>query len=259
MRIAHLSDPHLTSGPLAGVPAAGLELALQRVLGLDPRPDGVVITGDLADHGRHEEYSALRDLLDGFPLPLHLAIGNHDHRGRFLEVFGGTPFLAGSDQTYYAVDHPAGRLVVLDSKDETTAAGRLDDVQLLWLDGQLDQRSDVPTVLCLHHPPVRVGIPVLDAIRLADPHELADVLARHRTPARILAGHVHRVITAHFGGTVVSIAPSTYRQVDLTMQPDRSAPYVYEPPGFLLHLLNDDVAVTHLVPASHTSAAFATV
>src|SRR3954453_19690734 len=47
--LAHLSDPHLRSGPLGAAPARGLHLALARVLALDPRPDRVVITGDLAD------------------------------------------------------------------------------------------------------------------------------------------------------------------------------------------------------------------
>ena len=57
--IAQLSDSHITTGPLGAGPAAGLQLALARVMGLDPRPDCVVITGDLTDHGRPDEYAAL--------------------------------------------------------------------------------------------------------------------------------------------------------------------------------------------------------
>lgn len=256
MRLAHLSDPHLTTGPTGAMPAAALELALRRVAALDPAPDAVVITGDLADHGRHEEYLALRDILEGFPLPTYLAIGNHDHRDRFLEVFARSLHLAGGSQTYYAVDRPDGRLIVLDSKDDTTAAGRLEDAQLDWLRDQFD---GPPIFVCLHHPPVPVGIPALDAIRLTNPNALGAVLESWPTPVHILTGHVHRAVTASFAGAVVSIAPSTYRQVDLTLRPDRPATYVHEPPGFLLHLASAGVTATHTVPTSHTSAAYGTV
>src|SRR5213592_2817026 len=72
MRIAHLRDLHLTRGPLAAQPAAGLTGALGRLLALEPRPDCVVITGDLADTGHPDEYAALRAILRKCPLPVHL-------------------------------------------------------------------------------------------------------------------------------------------------------------------------------------------
>ena len=87
--IAQLSDSHITTGPLGGGPAAGLQLALARVLALDPRPDCVVVTGDLTDHGRPDEYAALREIIGDFPLPLHLTTGNHDDRDAMVAAFTG--------------------------------------------------------------------------------------------------------------------------------------------------------------------------
>jgi len=80
MRIAHLSDLHLARGPLAVPPAAALADALARALALEPRPDCVVITGDLADTGHPDEYAALRAILRKCPVPVHLLPGNHDDR-----------------------------------------------------------------------------------------------------------------------------------------------------------------------------------
>jgi len=45
------------------MPAANLADALGRALSIQPRPDCVVVTGDLADTGHPEEYAALRDIL----------------------------------------------------------------------------------------------------------------------------------------------------------------------------------------------------
>ena len=229
--IAHLSDPHLTTGPLGVAPVTGLHRALCRVLALDPRPDRVVITGDLVEHGTAEEYRVLREVIDRFPLPLHLVAGNHDDPAALAAEFGGP--------TRYAVELPDCTLVVLDS-----AAGRLGDAQLAWLDNIL---GTGPAIVCLHHPPIPVGIPFLDRQRLADGEELAEVIGKHDV-RRVLAGHVHRHVTAAFAGTVLTTAPSTYLQSGLAMNgsiPD----YLPEPTGFLLHL----DGTTHTVPVSHAA------
>lgn len=254
MLIAHLSDPHLRTDALAAEPAAGLHRALGRVLALDPRPDCVVITGDLTEHGNPDAYTQLRELIGHFPLPLHLTTGNHDDPAALLEVFAGTPFLGGGNSTHYAVAHPGATVVVLDSWQPGTPSGRVGDEQLAWLDGALAERPDVPAFVCLHHPPVEVGIPLIDGMRLDDGPALGDVLARHRNVERVLAGHVHRAISAPFAGTVVSIAPSTYRQLSLTFRPDRPAGYLADPTGFLAHVATPTGFATHTVPVSHAGA-----
>ncbi len=239
--IAHLSDPHHTTGALGAVPANGLYRALGRVLTLDPRPDCVVITGDLVERGEPGEYEVLREVIERFPLPLHLVAGNHDDPATLLAAFGGTRFLGAA--THYVVDYPDGTIVILDS-----ATGTLGQAQLEWLDHTLARGS---AVVCLHHPPMPVGIPVLDRQRLADGDELADVLRRHDV-RRVLAGHVHRPISAAFAGTVVHTAPSTHLQSGLATNgavPD----YVDEPTSFLLHL----GPVTHTVPVSHAAGTVA--
>ena len=78
MLVAHLSDSHLRAGPIGAEAATGRHRALGRVLALSPRPDCVVITGDLADGGRSDEYEVLLELVRAFPIPVHLAVGNHD-------------------------------------------------------------------------------------------------------------------------------------------------------------------------------------
>jgi Icc protein len=257
MLIAQLSDPHVTTGPLGAEPVAGLHRALGRVLGLQIRPDCVVITGDLTDHGTPAEYAVLRAILERFPIPVHLAVGNHDTLDAFLDAFGGTRFVgavrdsAGRPEANYAIEYTDATIVVLDSKQPGTPGGHLGAEQLSWLDDTLGGRPDVPAIVCLHHPPMALGIPFLDGMRLDDGEELSTVIAQHRHVARVLAGHDHRVITAGFAGTVLTVAPSTYRQSELALNASSTMGYVAEPTGFLLHLLDPRQCVTHVVSVSH--------
>lgn len=257
MLIAHLSDPHVTTGPLGAEPVAGLHRALGRVLGLQIRPDCVVITGDLTDHGSPADYAVLREILERFPIPVHLVVGNHDKVDAFLDAFADTRFVgdvrgsAGVPEASYAIDYPGATIVVLDSKQPGTPGGHLGTDQLDWLEGTLGGRPDVPAIVCLHHPPMALGIPFLDGMRLDDGDDLATVIVRHRNVALVLAGHDHRTITAGFAGTLLTVAPSTYRQSELALNASSTMGYVAEPTGFLLHRLQDGECVTHVVSVSH--------
>jgi len=230
MRIAHLSDLHLMRGPFAAQPAAGLADAIGRLLSVEPRPDCVVITGDLADTGHPDEYATLRAILRRCPVPVHLMPGNHDDPAALIARFGDTPYLGNGVSPSYAVEYPQATLVIANSWVQGSPAGCLGPAQLAWIDQTLGARRDVPAFVCLHHPPVPVGIPFLDA------------------------GHVHRDTSALFAGTLMTTAPSTYRQAALRLHDAEPPGYVADPTSFLLHVLDGTSCVTHSVAVSHAAA-----
>ena len=254
--IAHLSDSHLRAGALASSPAEALHTTLRSVLAIDPPPDCVVITGDLVEHGTAEEYQVLQEVVAGFPLPLKLVTGNHDEPGELVAAFGESALLGQSRSTHYAAEFTGFALVVLDSWQAGVPSGRLGAEQLAWLDRALASLRKKPVFVALHHPPAPVGIPFLDGMRLEDEDELADIIARHPQVVRVLAGHVHRTVTAPFAGTTLAVAPSTYLASGLTL--NGSIPhYRADPTSYLLHLGDGPQWVTHVVPVSHASAPIA--
>jgi 3',5'-cyclic AMP phosphodiesterase CpdA len=256
MLIAQLTDLHIKAERRKAygiVDTAGfLEAAIAQLLQHNPRPDAVVITGDLVDYGTREEYELLRQLLT--PLqsgawtqtPLYLIAGNHDHPGVMRECFPEHTYLRQvSQHLSYAVDLGILRLVALDSNLLGESGGRVDAERLAWLDETLSQSSSKPTVVLMHHPPFKTGIAHMDAIGLEGADALAQVLLKHPQVERVLCGHLHRSIQARFGGTLASTCPSTAHQVALDLNPGGLDCFVLEPPGYQLHWWNGAQLVTH--------------
>ena len=78
--IAHVSDTHFGGPPDA---RARAEAVLAHLLALDPRPDVLLVSGDVADHGLPDEYAEARAVLDAWPGPMLVGTGNHDVRDAF--------------------------------------------------------------------------------------------------------------------------------------------------------------------------------
>src|SRR5918994_3668297 len=159
MLLVQVSDLHLDGGQERRERAAR---TMAYVNGLRDVA-AVLVTGDLADHGRPEEYEQVRELLVS-PHPLVHCPGNHDVRGPYEQVLLGREPTGGPVNAVLQLD---GLLVAMcDSSRPGRADGLLEDETLEWLDTTLAAAADRPAVVCFHHPPVVLHSPLLDAIRL---------------------------------------------------------------------------------------------
>jgi 3',5'-cyclic AMP phosphodiesterase CpdA len=228
--LAQLSDPHMRLPPDDQGAGAALEAAVRAVLALDPLPDAVIVTGDLADGALPAEYERVRDLLAPLPMPVHLLPGNHDD-----------PATVGAS---YAVGVGPLRLVACDS----TIAGRDEgELDLAWLETELAADRETPTIVAMHHAPILTGIGGLDAIGLTNRGALAGLLERSPQVRRVIAGHVHRGAFGVVGGCGVVACPSTNLQTKLEIGAEDFT-IVREPPAFAVHALLDGELVSHLQP-----------
>jgi len=242
MLLAQISDLHIKRpGALAYRrvdTAASLARCIARLNALAPRPDAVLMTGDLVDGGSPEEYAHLKSLLATLELPYYLVPGNHDDRDALRDAFPERAELrAGGEFVQYALDLGPLRLIALDSVQAGQSGGTLCDARLAWLAAQLDAARGLPVVIALHHPPFDCGIAHMDAIRLApDAATRLDALVRqHPNVERVICGHVHRPIFARFGGTIASAVPAPAHQVTLDLRADGPSSFMLEPPAFALH------------------------
>jgi hypothetical protein len=64
---------------------------------------------------------------------------------------------------------------------------------------------------------------------------LAEVISHHPQVERITCGHLHRMITRRFAGTVAATAPSVCHAVAMDLRPGASGGWTYEPPALTVH------------------------
>ena len=250
MLIAQITDMHVVAdGALAMGTVdtnAALAAAVERLNGFSPQPDIVVITGDLTDGGKPEEYRRLRQLLLPLRAPFVVLPGNHDDRSAMREAFADHAYLpqSGSFLHWVIEDHPL-RIVALDSVDPGASGGRFCAERLAWLDATLARAVDRPTLLAIHHPPFDTGIGFMDRIGLDGRDGLSEVVMRHPQVERVICGHVHRPVQVRFAGTVASTAPGTAHQIPLVLDPDQPDAWLREPAGLCLFLWTGGQLIGH--------------
>ena len=262
--LVQLSDTHIRlPGQLAYGrvdTAAFLARAVASVIALPQAPAAVVVTGDLTDYGRADEYAHLRTLLAPLPCPVYLLPGNHDDRDMLRRAFPEHAWLRQSGDAFlqYAVDLGGLRLVVLDTSVTKAPQGELEAAHLEWLAAALGEASATPTIVAMHHPPFATFVGHMDEIGLQrGARELAAVIARHPQVERIVCGHLHRSIQTRFAGTIAMTAPSTAHAVTLDFAADAPVEFAMEPPGYLVHAWSETgQVVSHLVYSSRYDGPF---
>jgi len=210
-RWAFLSDTHIAADPEDNYrgfyPYRNFEKAVGQLAA--DLPDGIVITGDLARlTGQMGDYENLHKLL--MPVlgkrPTCLALGNHDDRAVFLDVFEDRAGQAQpiKDKHVVAVEAGPVRFLLLDSLYATNKTpGFLGKAQRSWLQRYLAQSDDKPVILFFHH---TLGDGDGD---LLDVMWLFDLVKPIRKVKAVVYGHSHEYKTSELDGIHLINIPAT--------------------------------------------------
>lgn len=254
--IAQISDLHIKPPGSLAYGRVDTAKALERCVAVlnefAPKPDFVVISGDLADTPTAEEYDYLKRLLVPLKLPFASIPGNHDSRQLMRAAFPQADYAFASGPLNQKIEIGGLDLLLLDSNVPGKPHGELDAPTLRWLDDVLASRSDRPALLFLHHPPFVTGIWHMDRQNLLNAGELAPIVRRHPRVQRVATGHVHRATLTMFAGVPATICPAPNHAVDLDLAQLRQPSFKVEPPAFHLHTWFPGEGfghvVTHQVP-----------
>lgn len=223
IRVVQLSDLHFSTKPggyMLRDTAETFAAVADQVRA--EAPDLVVVTGDIANDGKADEYELAATGLAGLGLPVHCLPGNHDFVDPLHAVLPGPGvsvqrslrlgpwlFLFGDSNRDGGVHDPNDGWV--DHADRVDLArGGLTPQEQAWLRRQLDTGEADHAMVWLHHPPGGAGM-------FANPSfdEEVAALAGTTTPIRaIAAGHEHTGVNRAVAGIPSHVCPSTGVCVD---------------------------------------------
>jgi 3',5'-cyclic AMP phosphodiesterase CpdA len=184
--------------------------AVAGILQREQRPAGVIVNGDCSlEFGTSGDYEVFRqivaDPIAAAGIPIHLTLGNHDHRGRFANVLrrplagcgmippSALPADPRCDRLVSVVRSKYANFILLDSLDEhQEIAGSIGKLQLAWLDSALGELDDKPAIVFGHHPIEPERNWLWGNTSLLDGAELWKVLDGHRHVKSYIYGHTHR-------------------------------------------------------------------
>ena len=212
VRLLHVTDPHLFADESRTIYGVQTAVSFRAVLAealapAAPRPDAIVVTGDIADDHTPEAYRNFRRALEPYGLPVFCLPGNHDEPALMPTLVGQAGFQYGG-----VARCGAWGAVFLDTHVPGRPEGQITRGDLARLHQELQRMHDRSVMVCLHHPPLPVGSAWLDGVGLTNAVELLEVLDRHPTVRLVLGGHVHQRFEQRRGDVLVLASPSTCAQ-----------------------------------------------
>ena len=217
--VALLADPHIAADRATvsnGVNMTEhLESVARELIALRARPGNVMVAGDCAfKSGEVADYASFARLLEPVreaQMPVHLALGNHDNREHFWEALQAEKSAPHPvpDRQAAIVRSPLANWFILDSLDKTLVTpGLLGKEQLDWLAKTLDENSDKPAVLLVHHNPGKLA----NVEGVKDTEDLFAIIRPRKQVKAWIFGHTHHWSTTEdaSGIHLVNLPPVGY-------------------------------------------------
>jgi len=212
MIIAQISDTHIAlDTPDADRRIRDFERTIADINALDPQPDVIVHTGDIAHNGRPDEYAEAVRILGHARAPVYVLAGNKDDRANLRAAFAARGYLlTDSEFIDYAVENFPVRLIAVDTLSSASNRGDFCPVRAKRLIDMIDAETSKPIAVFAHHPPFEVEVGP-DPINFDTPEameRLRQALQHSGRVVHVFSGHVHRGTAGHVGRIPATVMPS---------------------------------------------------
>lgn len=227
----HVNAPGMEDDMLFNDTSATLRRTLAEIARMEERPAFIIASGDLTNHGEPESYRALKTIIEeaALGIPVIYALGNHDAREGFAEVFAEL-----HDDPSKPFDHDriidGLHVIVLESAVPGEIGGYWEQGQIDWLKSRLADQPELPKLLVMHHAPnldPEVTDMEWESLSVAATEELRAAIEGANVVG-ILSGHIHLdrvsnwygvpviVGIGHHAGTDAVALPGEFNMLDAT-------------------------------------------
>ena len=208
IHLVQITDTHISTDideKFEGIDTtASLGRVIDKINALDTVPDAILLTGDLVHHADEAGYRKLLRQLFELKAPVFCLPGNHDDPVLMQTVLNNK-----NVSTEKSLDFNQWIVVMLNTWMPNSHSGRLPRTELTYLEQVLGDNADKSILVCLHHPPVKIGSPWMDAMMLENPESLFDIVDTKKQVRGILWGHIHQAFYLERGDIKLLGSPST--------------------------------------------------
>lgn len=234
--VAQITDTHLFAEPNQAqkgiITAQSFQSVLERVKQLQPQPDLLLLTGDLSQDETPESYQHLYRCVSPLSIPAYWIGGNHDDLSIMEQYLTGEPFFP-----HKSFQQGDWQFILLNSAIPGCVYGGFSTQTLEWLEEQLQQSRQLPTLIALHHPPLSINSEWMDNISLQNPDNFLTILENYPQVKLVIFGHIHQEFSHERQGIHYFGTPSTCVQFSPNLQEFQLDS---KPPGFRLFYLYPD-------------------
>ena len=177
--------------------------------------DCLIVTGDLSQDGTFESYQNVANLLNKAGMKYYLMPGNHDDVEIINKVFDFKWIIDNVDYTAELGDY---LFYFIDSTLYQRDEGAFSEEQLIRFENKLKKNKSKPTLVFMHHHPLKIDSTWMDAMMLINHEKFNSIINANPQIKAVLYGHIHQVFESNINGTFYGSVPSTSYQIHPTTE-----------------------------------------
>lgn len=167
--------------------------------------NAVYITGDISEDRSVASYQLALEQIERIGLPIYYLAGNHDDSDELDTVFKSSVLVSAEKSVVFN----GWDLIKIDTVKKGHDSGFITDDEKHYVRQRIMQSKSANIALFMHHHPLKVGIPIVDACKLSDEEFIKNLIIEHPRLKSVICGHAHTLYSEKVNQCLIDVCPAT--------------------------------------------------